>query len=147
MEPAELVCLCILFGVEWGGPRIRGGRTHTHTHPHNPHPHERGSGRRVQAEVEAQWAEEVVDIFAMAERMAAESAKKTAAAAAARADPAAAAAAAQVRFCLDRFSLTSDSGYRGGQGRGRVRIQVHCTSGPCHPPQEGWLGFIVILNG
>jgi hypothetical protein len=26
-------------------------------------------------------------------------------------------------------------GYRGVKGAGRVRIQVHCISGPCHPPQ------------
>jgi hypothetical protein len=24
---------------------------------------------------------------------------------------------------------------QGDQGRGRIRIQVCCTSGPCHPPQ------------
>ena len=33
------------------------------------------------------------------------------------------------------------------KGRGRVRIQVHCLSGPCHPPQVGgWFDFIVNSN-
>ena len=41
----------------------------------------------------------------------------------------------QVRFCCYRFSPTGDIGYRGDKGRGRVRIQVHCIRGPCHPPQ------------
>jgi hypothetical protein len=36
----------------------------------------------------------------------------------------------QVRLC--RFPpVTWD------KGRGRVRVQVHCISGPCHPPQVG----------
>ena len=30
------------------------------------------------------------------------------------------------------------------QGRGRVRIQVDCISGPCHPPQVGG-GWVLLL--
>jgi hypothetical protein len=33
---------------------------------------------------------------------------------------------------------------RGVKGRGWVRIQVHCISGPCHPPQVGG-GSVVLL--
>jgi hypothetical protein len=38
---------------------------------------------------------------------------------------------------------TGDLGYRGVRGgTRRVRIQVHCIRGPCHPPSIAWLGFI-----
>jgi hypothetical protein len=38
--------------------------------------------------------------------------------------------ALQVRFCRDRFPRPVSKEYR----EIRVRIQVHCTSGPCHLP-------------
>ena len=44
-------------------------------------------------------------------------------------------AAVQVRLRRHRFSPTGDLGYRGLGARKGYRIQVHCISGPCHPPQ------------
>ena len=52
----------------------------------------------------------------------------------------------QVReTCRNRIPLP----VQGGKGRGRVRIQIHCISGPCTPPQvqRGWLGFVVNCKG
>jgi hypothetical protein len=38
-----------------------------------------------------------------------------------------------------------DLGFKGRKGRGRVRIQVHCVSGPCHPPQVGGRSVLLLI--
>ena len=43
---------------------------------------------------------------------------------------------AQVRLCAAGFPYLGDLGYR-GEGARWGRIQVHCISGPCHPPPVG----------
>jgi hypothetical protein len=35
---------------------------------------------------------------------------------------------------------------QGEKGRGRVRIQVHCISGPCHPPQVGGGSVLLLIR-
>jgi hypothetical protein len=47
-------------------------------------------------------------------------------------------ASTALQLCV---KVSGDLGFR---GRGRVRIQVHCIRGPCHPPQAGG-GSVLLL--